>query len=101
MADMEKHHADEWRRTIVSAGADESIAQQAVAMAALNGLFDPHRDLAAQRDTRWAVNVLLETIAAKFEGLDTWDIWRSDAASLVRGFKHPLGSNEQLEKGTS
>src|SRR4051812_10055661 len=58
--------------------------------------------LTAERDAllgdgRWAVNVLLETIAAKFEALDTWDIWRSDAASLVRGFKHPLGANEQLE----
>lgn len=37
---------------------------------------------------RWAVNVLLEKIAEKFEGWETMDIWRSDAAMVVRGFKH-------------
>lgn len=41
-------------------------------------------------DIRWAVNVLLEKIAAKFEGWDTMDLWRSDAAATVRGFKHDL-----------
>lgn len=41
-------------------------------------------------DIRWAINVLLEKIAAKFEANDTWDIWKSDAASLVRSFKHAL-----------
>lgn len=39
-------------------------------------------------DVRWAVNYLLETIAKKFEANDTWDIWRSDAAELVRSHKH-------------
>lgn len=46
---------------------------------------------AITQDARWAVNVLLETIAAKFEANDTWDIWRSDAATLVRSFKHSNG----------
>jgi hypothetical protein len=41
-----------------------------------------------ERDVRWAVNVLLEKIAEKFEGWETFDIWRSDAAMVVRGFKH-------------
>lgn len=41
-------------------------------------------------DIRWAVNVLLEKIAAKFEANETLDIWKSDAAALVRSFKHPL-----------
>ena len=41
-------------------------------------------------DVRWAVNYLLEQIAAKFEAWDTMDLWRSDAASLVRSFKHDL-----------
>lgn len=41
-------------------------------------------------DIRWAVNVLLEQIASKFEAWDTVDIWRSEAASTVRSFKHDL-----------
>jgi hypothetical protein len=41
-------------------------------------------------DIRWAVNVLLEKIAAKFETNETLDIWRSDAAATVRSFKHDL-----------
>ena len=42
--------------------------------------------------TRWAVNVLLEQIACKFEANDTWDVLKSDAAALVRSFKHDLAS---------
>lgn len=42
------------------------------------------------QDIRWAVNVLLEKIAGKFEAWDTVDLWRSDAAATVRGFKHDL-----------
>jgi hypothetical protein len=33
-------YSEEWRRQIINAGADENVAQQAVALAALNGLFD-------------------------------------------------------------
>lgn len=43
-------------------------------------------------DVRWGVNVLLETIAQKFEAWDTYDLWRSDAAATVRGFKHAAPS---------
>lgn len=43
-------------------------------------------------DVRWAVNVLLEKIAAKFEGWDTFDVFRSEAAATVRSFKHDLSS---------
>ena len=43
-------------------------------------------------DIRWAVNVLLEKIAEKFEANETLDIWKSDAAALVRGFKHDAAS---------
>lgn len=46
----------------------------------------------AIQDTRWAENVLLEKIAAEFEANDTWDIWRSDAAALVRSHKHDLSA---------
>ncbi|MGM4997797.1 hypothetical protein AB8A05_03965 [Tardiphaga sp. 538_B7_N1_4] len=42
----------------------------------------------AEQNIRWAVNVLLETIAKKFDDNETWDIWRSDAAATVRSFKH-------------
>lgn len=35
--------ADEWRQQIISAGGDENVAQQAVALAALNGLFDVYK----------------------------------------------------------
>ena len=41
---IEKHHAEEWKRQIINAGGDENVAQQAVALAALNGLFEIHRD---------------------------------------------------------
>ncbi len=50
-------------------------------------------DTAPTSDIRWAVNVLLEKIAAKFEANDTMDIWRSDAAATVRSFKHDLSSD--------
>lgn len=43
-----EHHAKEWVRCIRSAGGDENVAQQAITLAALNGLFDIHRDPAAQ-----------------------------------------------------
>lgn len=43
-------------------------------------------------DIRWTVNVLLEKIAVKFETWDTMDLWRSDAAQTVRGFKHDLAA---------
>lgn len=50
------------------------------------------RLVAVDGDVRWAVNVLLEKIATKFEANETMDIWRSDAASTVRSFKHDLAA---------
>ena len=47
------------------------------------------RDVLTQ-DARWAINVLLETIAKKFDDWSTWDIWKSEAAGTVRSFKHDL-----------
>ena len=49
------------------------------------------------RDIRWAVNVLLERVAKKFERWDTHDIWRSEAAAVVRGFKHDLGGSVTMQ----
>lgn len=49
MDSMEKQHAAEWKRCIISAGGDENVAQQAIALAALNGLFDIHRLFAAKQ----------------------------------------------------
>jgi hypothetical protein len=51
--------------------------------------------LTAERDAltqevRWAINILLETIAKKFDDWSTWDIWKSEAAGTVRSFKHDL-----------
>lgn len=43
-----------------------------------------------ETDIRWAVNVLLEKIAEKFEAWETMDLWRSEAAATVRSFKHEL-----------
>lgn len=42
-SEVAKQHAEEWKRQIINAGADENVAQQAVALAALNGLFDWHQ----------------------------------------------------------
>jgi hypothetical protein len=52
----------------------------------------PERSSAETDDVRWAVNYLLEQIAAKFEAWDTLDLFRSDAAATVRRFKHDLSS---------
>jgi hypothetical protein len=43
---------------------------------------------AANEDVRWAVNYLLEQIAAKLEAWETFDLFRSEAAATVRSFKH-------------
>jgi hypothetical protein len=43
-----------------------------------------------ETDIRWAVNVLLEKIAAKFDAWETMDLFRSEAAETVRSFKHSL-----------
>lgn len=48
----------------------------------MTGTVDPDPDI------RWAINVLLEKIAEKFEEWETMDIWRSDAAMVVRSFKN-------------
>jgi hypothetical protein len=37
---MAKHVAEEWKRQIINAGGDENLAEQAVTIAALNGMFD-------------------------------------------------------------
>lgn len=34
------------------------------------------------------INTLLETIAKRFEDNDTIDLWKSDAAALVRSYKN-------------
>lgn len=47
------------------------------------------------QDVRWAVNMLLEKIADKFEKWETMDIWRSDAVALVRAHKHDLTAAPQ------
>jgi hypothetical protein len=44
---VEKEHAAAWERCIIDAGGDENVARQAVTLAALNGLFDLHRDAQA------------------------------------------------------
>lgn len=54
----------------------------------------PDRLSEEERDIRWAVNVLLEQIAKKFEAHETLDLWRSDAASIVRSFKHDLAARQ-------
>jgi len=43
-------------------------------------------------DVRWAVNVLLEKIAEKFEGWDTFDLFRPEAAAIVRSFKYDIAA---------
>lgn len=55
---------------------------------ASNSSEDAVRDYAINGEIRWAINVLLEKIAAKFDDWDTHDIWKSEAASTVRSFKH-------------
>lgn len=52
------------------------------------------------QDIRWAVNYLLEQIAGKLSDWPTHDIWRSDAADLVRSFKHDLPQAPQSPGGT-
>jgi hypothetical protein len=62
---------------------------------------------AGNEDVRWAVNYLLEQIAAKFEAWETFDLFRSEAAETVRSFKHDLIAHgaqnlaQDAEKGTT
>lgn len=79
----------------ISSPADETLANvisRGRAVVSKVEVAGEHRqqDRPEVTDTRWAVNVLLETIAAKFEANPTFDLWRSDAAALVRSFKHDL-----------
>lgn len=75
---------DEYYNGTKDATFEGSVAYVYRAMRAL----EPTAFVTVQDDVRWAVNVLLEKIAAKFEENPTWDLWRSDAAALVRSFKH-------------
>lgn len=52
-----------------------------------------------EAEIRAGINILLETIAAKLEANDTLDIWRSDAASLVRSYKHANVSMAETSPG--
>lgn len=54
---IEKHHADAWRRCIMDAGATADIADRAVTLATLNGLFDLHRWSQAVQLAAWDRNV--------------------------------------------
>jgi hypothetical protein len=66
---LSRKHADELRG-LQNVGSDPLVSDEST------------------QDVRWAVNVLLEKIAAKFEALETMDLWRSEAAETVRSFKH-------------
>lgn len=60
----------------------------------------PHNGSSAgNEDVRWAVNYLLEQIAAKFEAWETFDLFRSEAAATVRSFKHDLSRNVGSDVG--
>lgn len=54
---------------------------------------------ASTSDIRWAVNVLLEKIAERFDKWDTADVWRDEAAATVRSFKHPTPSVPSAHRG--
>lgn len=77
------------------------------ALAAERKLADLSRSSAGNEDVRWAVNYLLEQIAAKFEAWETFDLFRSEAAATVRSFKHDLIAHgaqnlaQDAEKGTT
>lgn len=50
-------------------------------------------------EIRAGINILLETIAKKFEAYDTLDIWRSDAADIVRSYKHSFSGDTKSDGG--
>lgn len=50
-------------------------------------------------EIRAGINILLETIAKKFEAYDTLDIWRSDAADIVRSYKHSFSGETKSDGG--
>lgn len=73
-------------------GADRTVTTDDV-VRMVEAMKTEHDDLRAQvkalsGNIQWSVNVLLEKIAANLEGWPTWDIWRSDAAMVVRGYKN-------------
>lgn len=79
---------DEYARQIVAAVNGTPVPPQDAP--AKEGQKDRPQDRPIDGDIRWAINVFLEKIAAKFDAWDTWDIWKSQAAETVRSFKHDL-----------
>lgn len=64
MSEAVKAIAAEWKRQIISAGGDENVAQQAIALAGLNGLFDAHHMLEVSEAVNRAKTELLIDVKA-------------------------------------
>lgn len=81
---------DAWKTRAPDMDGPEALSPQQQQANYEDEMQQAEKEPIASDDVRWAVNVLLEKIAAKFEAHETMDIWRSDAAALVRSFKHQL-----------
>jgi len=81
---LRRYHAELWRLQIISAGGDENVASQAIALAALNGLFDHlcGGDGVAQTQQRSAIDAAVQKVLAT----DKWPVNRDydDAGSRGR-----------------
>jgi hypothetical protein len=86
------------RKALLQKGCSPEQAEAAGVHAAVIAAreLEP-RTPAETADVRWAVNVLLEKVATKFEAWETMDLWRSDAASTVRSFKHDLAASSSAQ----
>lgn len=85
---------------------DEGAVNAKAALRAVEAEIAPNTPESAgthkfdQSDMRAGINIVLETIALKFDGWDTYDVWRSEAASLVRSFKHtPESAPAETQQG--
>jgi hypothetical protein len=75
-----------YMRSALDLAAPQNSAERPPSSDAVEAGADTHSS-AGNEDVRWAVNYLLEQIAAKFEAWDTFDLFRSEAAATVRSFK--------------
>lgn len=97
----ESYYAEEWKRQIINAGGDENVAQQAVALAALNGLFDPIRALPVPATVESGETAPLESMYGEYTPVtvratsgpsDTPALEQAEPVGYVRPhFKNQIG----------
>lgn len=79
-------NAEDWQRQIVNAGGDEGLAQRAVALAALNGLFDHYTGR-----ENMVMSVDNDAILRRHREQQLFYGWFEDAGEIEPANDPPLG----------